>query len=295
MRTLNHLDPERQQKIPARRRNLRAHRAPVWAWQDSRRTGGSGFKYLDPIGFEQVRVAVESRRKEGEAFMARWRRVRDGLKEAGITGRVESASSGYTASTRNCSGSALASTRFNDLYAMRVITNLGAGLLRRSRHHPQLVAAVPGRIKDFIAMTPAQSLSVLHTSGYHRDGRDFRDPDSHGRMPQDVRGRHPGRTGIQDGPSPRDKQRWPGSGSGGVAARRFRSNEFLSTLESRSLPEEVYHLHAQGQGAGSAASESIDFAYSIHYSRSGTVAPARRSTDAWFRCATSCIPATSSK
>jgi len=64
-----------------------------------------GFKYLDPIGFEQVRVAVESRRKEGEAFMARVEGVlRDGLKEAGITGPSRAASSGYTASTRNCSG-----------------------------------------------------------------------------------------------------------------------------------------------------------------------------------------------
>jgi len=113
MRTLEHLDPERQQKIAARRSKSTRPSRTVWAWQDSRRTGGSGFKYLDPIGFEQVRVAVESRRKEVKPLWRGWKACcATASKRQASPGASRAASSGYTASTRNCSGSALASTRF---------------------------------------------------------------------------------------------------------------------------------------------------------------------------------------
>jgi len=42
MRTLEHLDPERQQKIAARRSKSTRPSRTVWHGQDSRRTGGSG-------------------------------------------------------------------------------------------------------------------------------------------------------------------------------------------------------------------------------------------------------------
>src|ERR1700758_3331014 len=92
MRTLEHLEPERQQKIA--RETLDIY-APIAHRLGMGKIRGEledlGFKYVDPIGYEQVRVAVESKRKEGEAFMSRVEGVlRDGLKEAGITGRVES-------------------------------------------------------------------------------------------------------------------------------------------------------------------------------------------------------------
>src|SRR5271155_4314915 len=92
MRTLEHLDPERQQKIA--KETLEIY-APIAHRLGMGKIRGEledlGFKYVDPIAHEQVRVAVESRRKAGEAFMSRVEGVlRDGLKEAGITGRVES-------------------------------------------------------------------------------------------------------------------------------------------------------------------------------------------------------------
>ena len=50
-----------------------------------------GFRYLDPLTYEQVRDAVDARRKKGEQFLARVEQtLRDKLKEAGITAEVES-------------------------------------------------------------------------------------------------------------------------------------------------------------------------------------------------------------
>src|SRR5437868_9456617 len=92
MRTLEHLQPDRQQKIA--RETLDIY-APIAHRLGMGKVRGEledlGFRYVDPIGYEQVQAAVESRRKKGEAFMVRVEGVlRDGLKEAGISARVES-------------------------------------------------------------------------------------------------------------------------------------------------------------------------------------------------------------
>ena len=72
MRTLEHLAPERQQKIA--KETLEIY-APIAHRLGMGKIRGEledlGFKYLDPIAHEQVRVAVEARRKAGEAFIYR--------------------------------------------------------------------------------------------------------------------------------------------------------------------------------------------------------------------------------
>src|SRR5881398_2970414 len=92
MRTLEHLPPDRQQKIARETLDIYgpiAHRLGMGKIRGE--LEDLGFRYLDPIGHEQVRDAIEARRKEGEAFLGRVEGVvRDKLKEAGITAKVES-------------------------------------------------------------------------------------------------------------------------------------------------------------------------------------------------------------
>src|SRR6516165_407152 len=90
MRTLEHLDGERQQKIA--RETLDIY-APIAHRLGMGKIRGEledlGFHYVDPITYQQVHDAVEARRKTGEQFLARVEVVlRDKLKEAGITARV---------------------------------------------------------------------------------------------------------------------------------------------------------------------------------------------------------------
>ncbi|HKS71895.1 MAG TPA: HD domain-containing protein, partial [Terriglobales bacterium] len=92
MRTLEHLPPERQQKIA--RETLDIY-APIAHRLGMGKIRGEledlGFRYVDPISYQQVQEAVEARRKAGEAFLAKVEAVvRDKLKEAGIAARVES-------------------------------------------------------------------------------------------------------------------------------------------------------------------------------------------------------------
>src|SRR5258706_13020128 len=86
MRTLEHLDPDRQRKIAEETLEIYApiaHRLGMGKIRGE--LEDLGFRYVDPVGYEQVEAAVESRRKKGEAFITGVEgALRDGLKEAGI-------------------------------------------------------------------------------------------------------------------------------------------------------------------------------------------------------------------
>src|SRR5882757_1050654 len=92
MRTLEHLESDRQQKIAQETLDIYgpiAHRLGMGKIRGE--LEDLGFRYIDPLGYEQVREAVESRRKKGEHFLSGVEHVlRDKLKEAGITAKVES-------------------------------------------------------------------------------------------------------------------------------------------------------------------------------------------------------------
>src|SRR5437763_7369139 len=175
MRTLEHLPSERQQKIA--RETLDIY-APIAHRLGMGKVRGEledlGFKYLDPIGYEQVHAAVESRRKKGEAFMTRVEAViRDGLKEAGITARVESRIKRVYSIHKKLQRQRIAVDQVYDLFAMRVITTsvqdcyAVLGIIH-NRWRP-----VPGRIKDFIAMPRPNLYQSLHTSVITETGETF--------------------------------------------------------------------------------------------------------------------------
>src|SRR6058998_1256644 len=84
MRTLEHLPPERQQKIAKETLDIYgpiAHRLGMGKIRGE--LEDLGFRYLDPIAYEQVRDAVAARRKKGEQFLSSVEHLlRDKLKEA---------------------------------------------------------------------------------------------------------------------------------------------------------------------------------------------------------------------
>src|SRR5713226_1934036 len=92
MRTLEHLPADRQHKIAEE--TLETY-APIAHRLGMGKIRGEledlGFRFLDPVGYEQVEKSVNARRKEGEAFLAKMQQtITDKLKEAGIQARVES-------------------------------------------------------------------------------------------------------------------------------------------------------------------------------------------------------------
>ena len=124
MRTLEHLPPDRQQKIARETLDIYgpiAHRLGMGKIRGE--LEDLGFRYLDPISYEQVREAVASRRKKGEQFLASVEHVlNDKLKEAGITAKVESRIKRLYSIHKKLLKQRISVDQVYDLYAMRVIT-----------------------------------------------------------------------------------------------------------------------------------------------------------------------------
>jgi len=269
MRTLEHLPPERQQKIA--RETLEIY-APIAHRLGMGKIRGEledlGFHYVDPIGYQQVHDAVEARRKAGEAFLARVETVfRDKLKEAGITATVESRIKRLYSIHKKLQRQHITVEQVYDLYAMRVITQSIQDCYAVLGIIHNLWRPVPGRIKDFIAMPRPNLYQSLHTSVISEEGTPFevqiRTEEMH-KMAEEGIAAH---WKYKDGPvSAQDEQRlaWLRQV---VEWQRDVSDpsEFLSTLKIDLYPEEVYTFTPKGKVVVLPRDSSpIDFAYSVH-------------------------------
>src|SRR5271157_5652688 len=269
MRTLEHLPPERQQKIARETLEIYgpiAHRLGMGKIRGE--LEDLGFRYLDPLTHQQVHDAVEARRKQGEQFLARVEQtLRDKLKEAAITAEVESRIKRLFSIHKKLVRQKISVDQVYDLYAMRVITKSLQDCYAVLGIVHNVWRPVPGRIKDFIAMPRPNFYQSLHTSVITDDGTPFevqiRTEEMH-RMAEEGIAAH---WKYKDGPvSAQDEQRlaWLRQV---VEWQRDVSdpNEFLSTLKIDLYPEEVYTFTPKGKVVVlPRESTPIDFAYTIH-------------------------------
>src|SRR5215467_5947364 len=269
MRTLEHLPPERQQKIAKETLDIYApiaHRLGMGKIRGE--LEDLGFRYLDPIGYQQVHEAVEARRKKGEHFLSGVEQtLREKLGEAGITATVESRIKRVYSIHKKLLKQRISVDQVYDLYAMRVITRSVQDCYAVLGIVHNVWRPVPGRIKDFIAMPRPNLYQSLHTSVITDDGTSFevqiRTEEMH-RMAEEGIAAH---WKYKDGPvSAKDEQRlaWLRQV---VDWQRDVSdpNEFLSTLKIDLYPEEVYTFTPKGKVVVLPRdSTPIDFAYSIH-------------------------------
>jgi GTP diphosphokinase / guanosine-3',5'-bis(diphosphate) 3'-diphosphatase len=269
MRTLEHLPPDRQQKIAKETLDIYgpiAHRLGMGKIRGE--LEDLGFRYLDPIAHDQVQKAVEARRKQGEEFLNRVEQaLRDKLKEAGITAKVESRIKRVFSIHKKLQRQHISVDQVYDLYAMRVITHSVQDCYGVLGIVHQTWRPVPGRIKDFIAMPRPNFYQSLHTSVINDEGTSFeiqiRTEEMH-RMAEEGIAAH---WKYKDGPvSAQDEQRlaWLRQV---VEWQRDVSdpNEFLSTLKIDLYPEEVYTFTPKGKVVVLPRDATpIDFAYTVH-------------------------------
>src|SRR6266496_567194 len=269
MRTLEHLQPDRRQKIAQETLDIYApiaHRLGMGKIRGE--LEDLGFRYVDPIGYLQVHEAVEARRASGEAFLARVEVVvRDKLKEAGITALVESRIKRLYSIQKKLLRQHIAVEQVYDLYAMRVITQSVQDCYAVLGIIHNLWRPVPGRIKDFIAMPRPNFYQSLHTSVISDEGTPFevqiRTEEMH-KMAEEGIAAH---WKYKDGPvSAQDEQRlaWLRQV---VEWQRDVSDpsEFLSTLKVDLYPEEVYTFTPKGKVVVLPRDATpVDFAYSVH-------------------------------
>ena len=269
MRTLEHLPADRQHKIAEETLEIYApiaHRLGMGKIRGE--LEDLGFRFLDPVGYEQVEKSVNARRKEGEAFLAKMQQIiSDKLKEAGIQARVDSRIKRLYSIHKKLQRQRISVDQVYDLCAMRMITRSLQDCYAVLGIIHNLWRPVPGRIKDFIAMPRPNFYQSLHTSVITEDGTPFeiqiRTEEMH-KMAEEGIAAH---WKYKDGPvSAQDEQRlaWLRQV---VEWQRDVSdpNEFLSTLKVDLYPEEVYTFTPKGKVVVLPRDATpIDFAYTIH-------------------------------
>jgi GTP pyrophosphokinase len=272
MRTLEHLKPARQESIARETLDIYAplaHRLGMGKVRGE--LEDLAFRYTDPVSYEQVAAAVESRRVEGEQFL---RGVEDTLteqlRENGIEARVEWRIKRIYSIFQKQQRSKVSFDQVYDLLAVRVITQDVAACYAVFGLIHTLWRPVPGRIKDFIAMPRANRYQSLHTTVMSTAGHQFevqiRTEDMHRIAEEGIAAHWKYKAGGGAAVTARDEERlnwirqlvdWQ--------KEMTDPNEFLSSLKMDLYPDEVYTFTPKGKVVVIPADGTpVDFAYTIH-------------------------------
>jgi GTP pyrophosphokinase len=271
MRTLRHLQPDRQEAIARETLDIYAplaHRLGMGKVRGE--LEDLAFRYTDPVSFEQVSQAVEARRVEGEQFL---RGVEDTLveqlRENNIDARVEWRIKRLYSVFQKQQRSKVSFDQVYDLLAVRVITQDVAACYAVFGLIHTLWRPVPGRIKDFIAIPRANRYQSLHTTVIGEGGHQFevqiRTEEMH-RIAEEGIAAHWKYKAGGSAVTARDEERlnwirqlveWQ--------KEMTDPNEFLSSLKMDLYPDEVYTFTPKGKVVVVPADGTpVDFAYTIH-------------------------------
>ena len=271
MRTLEHLQPDRQEAIARETQDIYAplaHRLGMGKVRGE--LEDLAFRYTDPVSYEKVSAAVEARRIEGEQFLRGVEETLvEQLRENGIEARVEWRIKRLYSIFQKIERSKVSFDQVYDLLAMRVITQDVAACYAVFGLIHTLWRPVPGRIKDFIAIPRANRYQSLHTTvmgdGGHQFEVQIRTEEMH-RIAEEGIAAHWKYKAGGAAVTARDEERlnwirqlveWQ--------KEMTDPNEFLSSLKMDLYPDEVYTFTPKGKVVVVPADGTpVDFAYTIH-------------------------------
>jgi GTP diphosphokinase / guanosine-3',5'-bis(diphosphate) 3'-diphosphatase len=270
MRTLRHLPEERRQQVAKETLEIYAplaHRLGMGKVRGE--LEDLSFRYVDSLGYDQVRSAVEQRRKAGESFLNKVVKIlQQKLVENGVDAKVESRIKRLYSIHQKLLRQRITVDQVYDLLAVRIITTSVKDCYTALGAIHQMWRPVPGRIKDFIAMPRPNLYQSLHTTVITEDGHQFevqiRTEEMH-RMAEEGIAAH---WKYKDGSpvSAKDEQRLAWLRQVVEWQQDVKDpSEFLSTLKVDLYPEEVYTFTPMGKVVILPRDASaIDFAYAIH-------------------------------
>ncbi len=271
MRTLEHLQPDRQEAIARETQDIYAplaHRLGMGKVRGE--LEDLAFRYTDPVSYEKVSAAVEARRIEGEQFLRGVEEtLTEQLRENGIEARVEWRIKRLYSIYQKIERSKVSFDQVYDLLAIRVITEDVAACYAVFGLIHTLWRPVPGRIKDFIAIPRANRYQSLHTTVMGEGGHQFevqiRTEEMH-RIAEEGIAAHWKYKAGEGVVTARDEERlnwirqlveWQ--------KEMTDPNEFLSSLKMDLYPDEVYTFTPKGKVVVVPADATpVDFAYTIH-------------------------------
>src|SRR6187399_2527653 len=271
MRTLSHLPDDRRIKIAQETRDIYA---PI-----ANRLGMSkvkneleelSFRYLEPQSYEQLRIKVDARRRQTEGLIEELKQTlaakltESSVPVTEIDGRIKR----LWSISQKLIRQKIDIEQVYDFVALRVITSSVKDCYAALGIIHQTWSPVPGRIKDFIAMSRPNGYQSLHTSVISEHGMPFevqiRTIEMH-RMAEEGVAAHwkykEGRVGDH-----KDDRYFQWMRQLLEYQQEVRDpQEFIQNLKVELYPEEVYTFTPKGRvKAFPLGATPIDFAYSIH-------------------------------
>ncbi|MGD1156217.1 MAG: bifunctional (p)ppGpp synthetase/guanosine-3',5'-bis(diphosphate) 3'-pyrophosphohydrolase [Terriglobia bacterium] len=270
MRTLEYLPADRREHVA--RETVEIY-APIAHRLGMGKVRGEledlAFRHLEPAAFEELKGAVESRRKVSDEFLAEVRaQVEAKMKETNVPARVEGRIKRLYSIWQKLRRQQISIEQVYDLLAVRIITDdvkncyAALGVIHNTWR------PVPGRIKDFIAIPRPNLYQSLHTSVIGPHGQPFevqiRTEEMH-RIAEEGIAAH---WKYKDGRPLRqqDEERFAWLRHLVEWQQEMRDpGEFLSTLKIDLYPEEVYTFTPMGKVIVLPRDATpVDFAYAIH-------------------------------
>jgi GTP pyrophosphokinase len=270
MRTLEHLKPEKQQKIARETLDIYAplaHRLGMGKLRGE--LEDLAFRYTDPFAYQQLADEVESLRGPNERLLQGIVRTLEAkLKEFHIEGRVESRIKRLYSIQMKLESQKIPIDQVFDLLAIRVICNTVGDCYALLGLIHSIWQPVPDRIKDFIATPRPNLYQSLHTTliapGGHQFEVQIRTEDMHKIAEEGIAAHW--KYKASDSVSAKDEKRLAWVRQLMEWQREMTDpNEFMSTLKIDLYPEEVYTFTPKGKVVVLPKDASpVDFAYTIH-------------------------------
>jgi GTP diphosphokinase / guanosine-3',5'-bis(diphosphate) 3'-diphosphatase len=269
MRTLNYLDPAKQQRIA--RETLDIY-APVANRLGMGLIRGEledlSFRYLEPESFFDVQKKLATKQKVFDKFLLEVQdSIRDKMVETGIPAEVQARVKRAYSLHLKIQKQQRVMDQVYDLLAIRVITDSIKNCYAALGVIHQMGPPLPGRFKDYIAMPRPNLYQSLHTTVIH-GGQTFevqiRTQEMHRIAEQGVAAHWKYKDGHAV--SNADDQRivWMRQLIEWVQEMQEPS-EFMSTLRVDLYPEEVYTFTPKGRVVVLPRdATAIDFAYAVH-------------------------------
>ncbi|MDC7295346.1 MULTISPECIES: RelA/SpoT family protein [unclassified Butyrivibrio] len=175
MRTLNHMPPEKQQRIAQETIDIYS---PI-----ASRLGISrikvelddlSLKYLKPDVYYELVDKVAQRKSERERYVEEiCKSVRDAIKDAGIIGEVNGRVKHFFSIYKKMRNQNKTLDQIYDLFAIRIIVETVKDCYAALGVIHEMYKPIPGRFKDYIAMPKPNMYQSLHTTLIGQTGQPF--------------------------------------------------------------------------------------------------------------------------
>ena len=271
MRTLHHLPEDRRTRIAQETRDIYApiaHRLGMSKFKNELEE--LAFRFIEPASYQALRQQVEAKRRATEGLIDDLRkRLKAKLDDAqvpivSIDGRIKRLWSIHQKLERQ----RVSLDQVYDFLALRVITASVKDCYAVLGIVHQMWSPVPGRFKDFIAMSRPNGYQSLHTSVVSERGLPFelqiRTEEMHRTAEEGIAAHwkyKEGRIGSE-----RDEQYFLWLRQLLESQQDVRDpHEFLQNLRIELYPEEVYIFTPKGEVKSlPRGATPVDFAYSVH-------------------------------